>query len=216
VEREEHFGATDARDVTAPIGTPDNPSDAILTLPNLITFARVALIPVFLWLALAVKNIGAAWVVGFTLGSTDWIDGRVARRLHQVSKLGISIDPFFDRLAVAAAAWVLIARHLAPLWAIVLVLARDGLLLAMLPLLNARDLPRPSVTQVGKAGSFGVMWAFGLFLAAAITNPSTQWIRVCAWLAFYPGIALSYLAAFDYARTVLRALRAQKPRPAAG
>ena len=200
----------------APIGTPDNPSDAILTVPNLITFARLALIPVFLWLALGVKNIGAAWVVGFTLGSTDWIDGRVARRIHQVSKLGIAIDPFFDRLAVAAAAVVIIVRHLAPLWAVVLVLVRDGLLLAMLPLLSVEDIPRPPVTQVGKAGSFGVMWAFGLFVAAGSFNPTADWLRVLAWLAFYPGIALSYLAAGDYARTVLQALRAKKSPAAAG
>jgi cardiolipin synthase (CMP-forming) len=198
-------------DPSAPKGTPLNPSDAILTLPNVITFARLALIPVFLWLALGPKNMGAAWVVGFTLGSTDWIDGKVARRYQQVSKLGIAIDPFFDRLAVAAAAVVIIMRDLAPVWTVVVVLARDGLLLAMLPLLSARGVPRPAVTQVGKAGSFGVMWAYGLFVGAAITNPPTTWVRILAWIAFYPGVALSYLAAFDYARTVLASLRAGPP-----
>ena len=203
------------RDLFAPKGTPDNPSDAILTVPNLITFARLALIPVFLWLALGADNMGAAWVVGFTLGSTDWIDGRAARRLHQVSKLGISIDPFFDRLAVAAAAVVIIAKDLAPLWTVVVVLVRDGLLLAILPFLNARGLPRPAVSQTGKAGSFGVMWAFGLFIGAGITNPPTDWVRVLGWLAFYPGLALSYIAAFDYARTVLREMRAQPGRASA-
>ncbi|TMK17014.1 MAG: CDP-alcohol phosphatidyltransferase family protein, partial [Actinobacteria bacterium] len=166
----------------------------------------------FLWLALGVKNIGAAWVVGFTLGSTDWIDGHVARSMKQVSKLGITIDPFFDRLAVAAAAVVMIMRHLAPVWTVVVVLVRDGFLLAMLPLLSARNVPRPPVTQIGKAGSFGVMWAFGLFLGAGITNPPTEWVRVLAWLAFYPGVALSYLAAFDYARTVLARIRIRTPR----
>ena len=202
-------------DPIAPKGTPQNPSDAVLTVPNVITFARLALIPLFLWLALGPKNMGAAWVVGFTLGSTDWIDGRVARRYQQVSKLGIAIDPFFDRLAVAAAAVVIIMRDLAPVWTVVVVLARDGLLLAMLPFLTARGVPRPAVTQVGKAGSFGVMWAFGLFVGAAITNPPTDWVRVLAWLAFYPGIVLSYLAAFDYARTVLASLRAGPPSAAA-
>jgi cardiolipin synthase (CMP-forming) len=197
----------------APVGTPDNPSDAVLTLPNVITFARVALIPVFLWLALGPKNMGAAWIVGFTLGSTDWIDGRVARRYRQVSKLGIAIDPFFDRLAVAAAAVVIIMRDLAPVWTVVVVLARDGILLAMLPYLSARGVPRPPVTRAGKAGSFGVMWAFGLFLGAAITNPPTTWVRVLAWLAYYPGVTLSYLAAFGYARSALASLRAE-PRSA--
>lgn len=190
----------------APVGSSANPSDAILTIPNLITFARLALIPLFLWLALGVDNIGAAWVVGFILGSTDWIDGRVARRMNQVSKLGIAIDPLFDRLAVAAAATVIIAKDLAPVWAVVVVLARDALLLLMLPLLNARRIERPAVTQVGKAGSFGVMWAFGLFVAAGATDPPQDWVRVLAWLAYYPGVALSYIAAIDYSRTVIKAL----------
>jgi len=202
-------------DPSAPLGTPQNPSDAILTAPNVITFARLALIPVFLWLALGPENIGAAWVVGFALGSTDWIDGKVARRYKQVSKLGIAIDPFFDRLAVAAAAVVIIMQDLAPLWTIVVVLARDGILLAMLPYLSARGVPRPPVSQMGKAGSFGVMWAFGLFIGAAITNPPTDWVRVLAWLAFYPGIMFSYIAAFDYARTSLASLRGGPPSAAA-
>lgn len=207
--------AGDARNA-APVGTPENPSDAILTIPNMITFARLALIPVFLWFALGPKNIGAAFVVGFVLGSTDWIDGKVARRFHQVSKLGIAIDPFFDRLAVAAAAVVLIMRDLAPVWAVAVVLVRDGLLLAMLPLIASRGVPRPPVTQVGKAGSFGVMWAFGLFVGAAITNPPTTWVRVLAWLSYYPGVALSYIAALDYARTVLASLRAGPGQARAG
>jgi cardiolipin synthase (CMP-forming) len=203
-------------DLSAPVGTPENPSDAILTLPNLITFARLALIPLFMWLALGPKNMGAAWVVGFTAGSTDWIDGRVARRFNQVSKLGIAIDPLFDRITVAAAATVIIMRDIAPVWAVVVVLARDGVLLAMLPYLSARGVPRPAVTQVGKAGSFGVMWAFGLFIGAVTTNPPTDWIRILGWLAYYPGVALSYLAAFDYARKALASLRSEPGQATAG
>jgi len=206
----------DQPELQAPVGSSANPSDAILTAPNLITFARLALIPVFLWLALAKDNIGAAWVVGFVLGSTDWIDGRVARRYQQVSKLGAAIDPFFDRLAVAAAATVIITKDLAPLWTVIAVLVRDGLLLAMLPLISARGIPRPPVTQVGKAGSFGVMWAFGLFIGAGSFNPALDWVRVLAWIAFIPGIILSYHAAFDYARTVLASLRAGRRSPQAG
>lgn len=194
-------------DPAAPIGTPANPSSAILTLPNLITFARLALIPVFLWLAFVPENIGAAWVVGFTLGSTDWVDGKVARRFNQVSKIGIAIDPLFDRLAVGAAAAVLIGKDLAPLWAVIVVVGRDGLLLAMLPYLSARDVPRPAVSRDGKAGSFGTMWAFGLFVGAGAFDPPAEWLRVLAWLCYVPGVLLSYMAAFDYAKTSLASLR---------
>jgi cardiolipin synthase (CMP-forming) len=203
-------------DQASPVGSSENPSDAILTVPNLITFARLALIPVFLWLAFAKDNIGVAWIVGFILGSTDWIDGRVARRFNQVSELGAAIDPFFDRLAVAAAAAVIIGKDLAPLWTVVVVLVRDGALLAMLPLISARGVERPAVTQVGKAGSFGVMWAFGLFIGARAFDPSLGWVRVLAWIAFIPGIILSYIAAFDYARTVLVSLRAGRGSAQAG
>lgn len=195
-------------DPSAPKGTPANPSDAILTLPNVVTFTRVAFIPLFLWLALGPENLAAAWVVGFILGSTDWIDGKLARRYNQVSKLGIAIDPFFDRLAVAAAATVIIMLDLAPIWTVVVVLARDGLLLAMIPVLSSKGVPRPAVTWSGKAGSFGTMWAFGVWLAAETTNPPLEWVRVIGWLCFIPGIMFSYYAAFEYTRTALASLRA--------
>ncbi len=106
-------------------------------------------------------------------------------------------------------ATVIIVKHITPLWAVVIVLARDGLLLLMLPFLNARKIERPPVSTTGKAGSFGVMWAFGLFIGAASTNPPTDWVRTIAWLAYYPGVALSYIAAADYARTVFASLRAR-------
>jgi cardiolipin synthase len=203
-------------DPTAPKGTPANPSDAILTLPNVVTFARLALIPLFLWLALGPENLAAAWVVGFVLGSTDWIDGRLARRYNQVSKLGITLDPFFDRLAVAAAAAVIIMLDLAPLWTVIVVLARDGLLLAMIPFLSAKEVPRPAVTWSGKAGSFGVMWAFGIWLGAATTDPPLEWVRFLGWLAFIPGLMFSYYAAFEYAREALGYLRGERASSSAG
>ena len=203
-------------DPSAPKGTAANPSDAILTLPNVVTFARLLLIPLFLWLALGPENIAAAWVVGFVLGSTDWIDGRLARRYNQVSKLGIALDPFFDRLAVAAAATVIIMLDLAPLWTVIVVLARDGLLLAMIPFLSAKGVPRPAVTWSGKAGSFGVMWAFGIWLGAAATHPPLGWVRFLGWLAFIPGLTFSYYAAWEYARMALASLRGQERPSTAG
>lgn len=197
-------------------GTPENPSDAILTVPNVVTFARLALIPVFLWLALGPENIAAAWIVGFVLGSTDWIDGKIARRYSQVSKLGIAIDPLFDRLAVAAAATVIIMLDLAPLWTVVVVLTRDGLLLAMIPVLSSKGVPRPAVTWNGKAGSFGVMWAFGVWLGAAIADPPLGWVRLLGWFCYIPGIMFSYAAAVEYARMALGSLRAQRAGSTAG
>jgi cardiolipin synthase (CMP-forming) len=205
---------SDQVDPSAPRGSTENPSDAILTLPNVVTFARLAFIPLFLWLALGPENIAAAFVVGFVLGSTDWVDGRLARKYNQVSNLGIAMDPFFDRLAVAAAATVIIMLDLAPLWTVIVVLARDGLLLAMIPFLSAKGVPRPAVTWNGKAGSFGTMFAFGFWLGAAMTDPPMRWMQVIAWLCYIPGVMFSYLAALEYARMALASLRGMGPQGA--
>jgi len=189
-----------------PEGSAERPSDAILTVPNLITLARLALIPLFLWLALGPKRDALAFLVGFVLGSTDFLDGVVARRFHQVSKIGSTIDPLVDRFAIGAAGAVLIVRDFAPWGVVVAVIARDALVLAAVPFLSARSIPRPAVSFVGKAATTGIMWGFGLFIAAAAGDAG--WIRVLAWIALGTGLALSYAAAVDYGRTAVRALRA--------
>jgi len=207
---------SDQIDPSAPKGSSENPSDAILTAPNIVTFARLLLIPVFLWLALGPENIAAAFVVGFFCFSTDWIDGRLARKYNQVSKLGAAIDPLFDRLAVAAGATVIIMLDLAPIWTVVVVLARDGLLLAMIPFLTAKGVPRPEVTWNGKAGSFGTMFAFGFWLGAAITDPPMKWVQIIAWLCYVPGVLFSYMAAVEYGRSALASLRAGRASASPG
>lgn len=183
------------------------PSDAILTLPNIITFVRLALIPLFLWLALGPENIAAAFLVGFVAASTDFIDGKLARRLGQVSKLGIAMDPFVDRLLVAAAAVVLIAGKYAPLWAVVAVVARDVLVLIAVPFLARRNVERPAVSWWGKAATMGIMLGFGFWLGAHMGNPPFGWMRVLGWIYYVPGLVFSYVAAVGYAGVARRSLR---------
>jgi len=189
-------------------GGHNEPSDAILTVPNLITFLRLALIPVFMWLAIGPEQVGAAVAVGFVAGASDFVDGRVARRYNQVSKLGIALDPLSDRFLIAAAAAILIIQDMAPLWVVAVVLARDALLLAAVPLLSARGVPRPAVSWFGKAGTFGIMWGLGMFLAAHIVVPPARWLQIVAWLFVIPGMIFAYIAAGGYARTTIAALRA--------
>ncbi len=183
------------------------PSDAILTLPNLVTFARLALIPLFIWLALGPKQITAAFIVGGIAGSTDFIDGKLARRLGQVSKLGTAMDPFVDRLLVAAAAVILIVLDFAPLWAVIVVLARDALVLAAVPFLTVKGAERPAVSWWGKSATMGVMWAFGLWIGSHMTSPPQEWMRVLAWIFYVPGVAFSYIAAAGYAMAARRSIR---------
>ncbi len=192
-----------------PTGTPARPSDAILTIPNLITLARLALLPVFLWLALDRHRLMAAFLLGAGIAMSDLVDGRVARRLNQVSKLGITIDPLFDRFAVAAGAAALLGLHLTPWPALGVVLLRDLALVGVAPLLGLRGLERPPVSRIGKYGSGGTMIAVGLFLASGIDVDTRHAIRIAAWFVYVPAVTLSYLAALGYGRTIFRDLRAQ-------
>jgi cardiolipin synthase len=194
----------------SPRGTAANPSSAILTIPNVVTFTRMALLPVFVWLALGAHRVGAAFWLAAAIGATDYVDGVAARALHQVSLLGTTLDPLFDRLAVAAAAAVLIGLHLAPWEALGVVLLRDLALLVAGALLSSRGIARPPVSRWGKWGSFGTMWSMGLLLASGIDARIRHPFRVMGWALFVPAMVFSYLAAAGYAREVVAALRARQ------
>ena len=89
--------------VYPPLVPDEQVSDRILTIPNLVSFVRLAAIPVFWWLLLGEENVAAATILFAVIATTDWIDGYLARRLGQVSKLGKALDPVADRLLIAAA-----------------------------------------------------------------------------------------------------------------
>lgn len=180
-------------------------SDRVLTVPNLITFARLALIPVFLWLAIGERNTGAAWIVGFVAGATDFVDGKIARRFGQVSKLGTAMDPLSDRILLAAAAAAFLVRDYAPAWTLIVVVVRDGLLLASLPFVARMGIERPAVSWFGKAGTMGIMGGLGFFMAAHIPAERNDLLSVIGWLCYLPGLLFSYIAAAGYARDVLHA-----------
>lgn len=187
----------------------NTPSDAILTIPNLLTFLRLALLPVFLWVSLGPKRLDIAFGLAVFGLVTDLADGRIARRFGQVSKLGVLLDPLSDRLALAAGAVVLIAHHLAPVWAAGLVIGRDVVLLGSAAALRARGVGIPPVAWIGKIGSFGVSLTFGLFLAsgvASIVHPSRP-LQIAAWVVFAVAAPAYYLAGASYVRVGLASMR---------
>ena len=189
------------------------PTDAILTVPNLLTFFRLALIPLFLWLAVGPKNIGAALAVALTGFASDLIDGKVARRYGQVSKLGIVLDPLADRLALAAGGVIFIATDLAPVWAVVVVFVRDGLLVLIgAPILRARGIPIPPVSRLGKYASFGVSMAFALFLASGVpgVDDPSEPVRFAAWVFYVLGVPAYYVTALGYVRAGLGEMRSRE------
>lgn len=140
----------------------------IWTIPNAVSFARLAGIPVVLWLGFS----GAAqwWllVVFIASGVTDWLDGYLARRLHQYSDLGKVLDPLADRLYIFAALVVLLHQQLLPLAVVAIVFAREIYMAGLLYVMRQSGFAPPSVHYIGKAGTLMLLYCIPfLFLGAA-------------------------------------------------
>ena len=181
-------------------------STAIVTLPNFITIVRLACLPVFLWLLFGVEDrAAAAWLLA-ALGITDWIDGYLARHLGQTSELGKILDPVADRLLFFVGAGGILIDGSVPVWFAVVVLAREVLVAGATLTLAAMGAKRIDVTWWGKAGTFGLMVAFPLFLAS---HSDLSWEGIAddlAWIAAIPGLAFSLYAAASYVPIARRAL----------
>lgn len=184
-------------------------SDRILTVPNLLSVGRLLCIPVFLWLLLGREDrYGAGLLLG-AMGVTDFVDGYLARHLHQESDLGRILDPTADRLLLGVGVVAILIDGSVPTWVALVVLAREllvGLGVVALALLGAREIV--DVKLVGKAGTFLCMVAFPLFLAS---NPDggAPWhalARPLAWIVVGPGLVLSWVAAVGYVPAARSAL----------
>jgi cardiolipin synthase len=181
--------------------------DRIATFPNLLSLIRILLIPVFVALLLHHGTEGAGLVLLGAVVATDWIDGYIARHTGQVSNLGKILDPVADRLALTAALVAIVARDAFPLWAALLVIARDGLILLAGVVLLLRYRIRLDVRWVGKAATFGLMCAIPLVAWGNFGLPFHRFVSTFGWIVFVPAIALYYLATAVYAVDVVRALR---------
>jgi cardiolipin synthase (CMP-forming) len=184
-----------------------SPSEArVLTLPNVVTLVRLACLPVFLWLLFGAEDrAAAAWLLA-ALGATDWVDGYLARHMHQVSELGKVLDPVADRLLFVVGAGGILIDGSVPTWFAVIVLVRETLVGGATLLLAALGARRIDVTWFGKAGTFGLMMAFPLFLASHSDLSWADTAGVLAWLTGIPGLVLSLYAAVLYVPLARRAL----------
>jgi cardiolipin synthase len=182
-------------------------ADRVLTVPNVLSAVRLGCIPVFLWLLFVQENRMAAGILLGALGATDWVDGYIARHFDQVSDLGKVLDPTADRLLFIVCVGAIIIDGSAPLVFSILVVAREVLVGGALVVLTAFGMKRFDVSWFGKAGTFGLMFAFPLFLMGSAGNAAlNDFLWTCGWLAGIPGLLLSYYAAITYIPTMRRAL----------
>lgn len=201
--------------------------DRILTLPNLVTLVRLLCIPVFLWLLFAQDDHLSAAILLAVLGATDWVDGYLARHLHQVSNLGKMFDPVVDRLLLVVGVGSIVlypylvsdGDAIVPLWFGLFVVVREVVLSTWVIVITALGATRMDVTWFGKAQTFAMMFAFPLFLAASDSRWSAgtaDAIRFVAWCFALPGLVLSVIAFVGYFPSGVAALREGRARRAAG
>ena len=185
----------------------------ILTIPNLLSAVRIALIPVFVALLLDPDTrLGGIFLLG-AVASTDWVDGYVARRFNQVTLLGKILDPIADRLAIAAALITFIATDLIPLWAALLILARDAVVMVAGLWLGAAKRIRIDVRPIGKYATFTLWWGISLVAWGNAGFALPDAALVVGWTWFVVGTVMYYAATVAYAKDVRRALRLPEEAP---
>lgn len=187
-------------------------TDRIWTVPNLLSLARLAGVPVFLWLVLGPEADG--WALGLLMlsGITDWLDGFLARRLDQRSKLGEILDPIADRLYILAVVIGLAMRDIVPLWVAVVLPARDVFLWCLVPFLRTRGYSSLPVHFLGKAATFNLLYAFPLLLLGDGEGIVATLANVFGWAFAWWGIALYWWAGLLYAWQVRKLLADRERR----
>jgi cardiolipin synthase (CMP-forming) len=185
-----------------PLGPSRRVSTAIITAPNAVTLVRLLLMPLCAYL-LATGRYGSGLVLTAVVGSTDWVDGWLARRTGQVSRLGQLMDPLADRLLIASVAIALVVRGVLPWPAAVLLVARDLFLLAAWPLLKRRGIEPPEVILLGKAATLVLLFALPILTLGATGLAVADVARLLGLALLWAGVAMYYLAGAVYVRMVL-------------
>ncbi|BDZ47386.1 CDP-alcohol phosphatidyltransferase family protein [Naasia aerilata] len=181
-------------------------SQRILTLPNVLSFARLALVPVFLGLLLAEQDV-AALVVLVVSSATDYLDGYLARRLHQVSRLGQLLDPAADRLYIFATLLGLAARELVPWWLVAVIIGRD-VMLAVLGIILANNGFGPlPVHHLGKIATFCLFYALPILVLGEAFPAVSPVATPIGWAFALWGAFLYWWAGIVYAVETIRVIR---------
>lgn len=150
--------------------------DRVMTVPNALSVIRLVLVPVFLYLLLVADLTGWAVAVLMFSGASDWADGKIARLFaNQSSRLGELLDPAVDRIYMITVPVSMAVAGVIPWWVVGLLLGRDAVLAATLPLLRGRGLTALPVTYIGKAATFALMSGLPLVLLGQFDG---QWSRV--------------------------------------
>ncbi|MFM6979921.1 MAG: CDP-alcohol phosphatidyltransferase family protein [Micrococcales bacterium] len=171
------------------------------TIPNMLSILRLLLVPVFLVLILTDHNYWAIFVLAVASG-TDFLDGKLARKFNQVTRLGQLLDPAADRLYIFATLIGLCVTGVLPLWMVLVIFGRDLLLFLVYPILATHGYGPLPVHFLGKAGTFALLYALPLLLLDSVWPAANMWLSPLAWAFAWWGMGLYWLAGFVYLKQV--------------
>lgn len=194
---------------TDPSPAPASAGSRLLTLPNVISFVRLATVPVFVWLFVSGReNLAVAL---YALGAwSDFLDGYIARRTDSVSELGKLLDPLADRIFIAALVVALVVRQVMPWWVAIAIVGRDLLVVSLFPYLERRKIQRIAVNRLGKTATAALFLGLTLLALSETTLPGSDSMARPGLGASILGAALYWAAGFLYAREAMAKLQALK------
>ena len=182
-------------------------SSSVISVPNALTFVRFLGIPLFIYLTLSLEADGWAIVVLAVGGATDYFDGKIARAWNQTSRFGELADPAIDRLYILATLVVFLIREIVPVWMIAIIIGRDLILGAITLIMSHRALPPLTVTYLGKAATFNLLYAFPFLLLAQSDGAWGSIAFVAGWSFAIWGVALYISTGISYAREGISQIR---------
>ena len=164
----------------------------VWTVPNLLSLLRLAGVPIYFLLVHDQRYLEAVSVL-FLAGATDYLDGKIARRFNQSSRLGELLDPAADRLYIVAILFSLWQLDLVPLALLLALFGRDVILGVLLVAMKRRGLPPFKVTYLGKAATFNLLYAFPFLLLTLTENEVVSHVAYVFGWAFSAWGAALYL-----------------------
>ncbi|WP_167050973.1 CDP-alcohol phosphatidyltransferase family protein [Salinibacterium sp. ZJ77] len=189
-------------------------SSRIVTVPNALSVLRLVLIPVFLGL-LGASQFGWALLVIVVSSLTDFVDGWIARRFDQISRLGQLLDPAVDRLVIFSTLMGLAWIGLLPWWLVIIIVSRDVVLLVLgIVLANIGYGPLP-VHHLGKAATFALLFALPTIVLGAAAPAIAPFSDPLGWALALWGAFLYWWAGAVYIRETARLVRIARVSDAA-
>lgn len=189
-------------------------STRIVTVPNVLSIARLVLIPVFLWL-LGTAQFGWALVVVIVSSLTDFVDGYIARRFNQVSRIGQLLDPAVDRLFIFTTLIGLAWQQILPWWLVIVIVLRDVALAVLgIVLANHGYGPLP-VHHLGKVATFALLFALPTLVLSSAVPALAPVSDPVGWALALWGAFLYWWAGAIYLIETVRLVRIARVAPSA-